>query len=143
MVEELVRLIDEAAAKNPTEKGNASEGDGLVEKEEGRTPKDHPLWLENERGNTPLHLAASIGNVRMCNCITQKHKDPIGARNNVSKTPLFSGALHGKKEAFFSLHNILQENGKCYQYCVNKIGETILHCAIAGEYFGKYRNILY
>ena len=79
----------------------------------------------------------------MCNCIAQKHKDLVGARNDVSETPLFLAALHGKKEAFLSLHNILQENGKGLEYCRNKNGETILHCAIAGEYFGKYRNILY
>ena len=38
VVEELVRLIDEAAAKKPTDKGNASESDDSLVKEEGRTP---------------------------------------------------------------------------------------------------------
>ena len=114
VVEDLVRMIDEAAAKKPTDKGNASERDNSLVKEEGRTPKDHPLWLANERGNTPLHLAASIGNVRMCDCIAQEHIDLVGARNNVSETPLFLAALHGNKEAFLSLHNILQENGEIW-----------------------------
>ena len=79
VVEDLVRLIDEAAAKKPTDKGNVSERDDSLVKEEGRTPKDHPLWLSNERGNTPLHLIASIGNARMCNCIAQEHIDLVGA----------------------------------------------------------------
>ncbi|KAG7970477.1 hypothetical protein I3843_07G085500 [Carya illinoinensis] len=44
------------------------------------------LEIQNDRGNTPLHSAASTGN----------------------ETPLFMAALHGKKAAFFCLHYICQ-----------------------------------
>ena len=32
------------------------------------------LSKENERGNTPLHWAASLGNIEMCKCITGEYK---------------------------------------------------------------------
>ncbi|KAG6703548.1 hypothetical protein I3842_07G089400 [Carya illinoinensis] len=72
------------------------------------------LEIQNDRGNTPLHSAASTGN----------------------ETPLFMAALHGKKAAFFCLHYICQlvdVRGR-FQYS-RKNGDTILHCAIAGDYF--------
>lgn len=177
IVEELVKLIDKAAAKEP-EKGNDSaakeqestselkdQGSALESKEQAsesaakaeasassakeqakgndsaETPEGHPLKIANERGDTPLHLAASIGNFRMCHCIAQKHKDLVGARNKLAETPLFLAALHGKKDAFLCLHKICgpDEGSK---YCRKNDGETILHCAIAGEYFGKYLSFI-
>ncbi|KAL6338234.1 hypothetical protein AAG906_018493 [Vitis piasezkii] len=177
IVEELVRLIDEAAAKKP-EKGNDSaakeqestselkdQGSALESKEQAsesaakaeasalaakeqatgndsaETPEGHPLKIANERGDTALHLAASIGNVRMCDCIAQKHKDLVGARNKLAETPLFLAALHGKKDGFLCLHKICgpDEGSK---YCRKNDGETILHCAIAGEYFDLAYQII-
>jgi ankyrin repeat protein len=85
------------------------------------------LTIGNEHGNTPLHAAASIGNVCM-----------VGARNTVSETPLFLAAFHGKKEAFLCLLRICGRSAG-YEYSKKKNdGETILHCAIAGEYFGEH-----
>uniref|UniRef100_A0A2N9JC16 PGG domain-containing protein n=1 Tax=Fagus sylvatica TaxID=28930 RepID=A0A2N9JC16_FAGSY len=51
-----------------------------------------------------------------------------------SETPFFLAALYGKKEAFLCLHELCgTENG--YNYCRRKDGDTILHCAISGDYF--------
>ncbi|PQM40041.1 hypothetical protein Pyn_33115 [Prunus yedoensis var. nudiflora] len=98
------------------------------------------LERQNERGNTPLHLAASMGNVRMCECIAKRHPLLVGAPpNDDNETPLFLAALHGKKDAFLCLHNIyinrLEDKQKRYNYCRRKDGDTILHCAISGDYF--------
>ncbi|XP_021821891.1 uncharacterized protein LOC110763414 isoform X1 [Prunus avium] len=97
------------------------------------------LDMQNERGNTPLHLAASMGNVRMCECIANRHLLLVDAFNDDNETPLFLAALHGKKDAFLCLHNIyinsLEDEQKRYNYCRRKDGDTILHCAISGDYF--------
>ncbi|KAK9281467.1 hypothetical protein L1049_004370 [Liquidambar formosana] len=92
------------------------------------------LKVENERGNTPLHFAASMGSFKMCDCIAKVDSKLVGARNHDSETPFFLATLHGRKDAFLCLHNICGTQ-KGYSYCRRKDGETILHCAIAGDYF--------
>ncbi|GMY16795.1 ankyrin repeat and protein kinase domain-containing protein 1-like [Fagus crenata] len=95
------------------------------------------LEIGNEQGNTPLHIAASMGNVAMCQCIANVDKSLVGARNHDNETPFFLAALYGKKEAFLCLHKLCgMENG--YNYCRRKDGDTILHCAISGDYFGIF-----
>ncbi|KAB2605369.1 hypothetical protein D8674_005086 [Pyrus ussuriensis x Pyrus communis] len=95
------------------------------------------LQVRNERGNTPLHIAASMGNVRMSECIARHHPMLVGALNEENETPLFLAALYGKKSAFLCLHYIcsLHDNQQRYKYCRRKDGNTILHCAIARDYF--------
>ncbi|XP_027115197.2 uncharacterized protein [Coffea arabica] len=92
------------------------------------------LKAENERGNTPLHLAASLGNVRMCHFIASRDTKLMGRRNHDSETPFFLAALHGRKDAFLCLHSFCGSD-QGYSFCRRNDGETILHCAIAGEYF--------
>ncbi|KAJ6953802.1 hypothetical protein NC652_005511 [Populus alba x Populus x berolinensis] len=92
------------------------------------------LEIANKRGNTPLHLAASMGNVKMCTCIARRDSSLVGVRNNDNETPFFSAALHGEKEAFLRLHSICgPEKGRLYYR--GKDGETILHVTISREYF--------
>ena len=100
------------------------------------------LEIQNERGNTSLHLAASMGSVRMCKCIADKLPDLIGSRNHDNETPLFLAALHGKKDVFLCLDQIAGCD-KCQTYCRSKDGDTILHSAIVGEYFGGYCVIIF
>ncbi|XP_065617122.1 uncharacterized protein LOC111993465 isoform X2 [Quercus suber] len=95
------------------------------------------LQIKNEQGSTPLHIAASMGNVAMCECIAKVDPSLVGARNDDNETPFFLAALSGKKDAFLRLHQICgTENG--YEYSRRKDGDTILHCAIAGDYFGIF-----
>lgn len=89
--------------------------------------------IKNKMGNTPLHLAASIGNVSMCKCIANRNAKLVGARNKKNETPLFLAALQGKKDAFLCLLEICRD--QALEYCRRDDGETILHCAITGEYF--------
>ncbi|KAG2697020.1 hypothetical protein I3760_07G086800 [Carya illinoinensis] len=95
------------------------------------------LETGNDRGNTPLHSAASMGNVAMCQCIATVYPESVVTTyNNNLETPLFMAALHGKKAAFFYLHSIcakVETSGD--QFPRRKNGDTILHCAIAGDYF--------
>ena len=94
------------------------------------------LKIGNEEGDTPLHLAASIGNVQMCNCITAKDPNLVGVRNREAETPLFMAALHGQKDAFLFLHGMCEISEHLY-YTQRHDGRTILHCAISREYFGE------
>lgn len=94
------------------------------------------LEMRNEQGNTPLHLAASMGNVPICKCLAGKHPKLVGVRNHENETPLFSAVLHGRKDAFLCLHKICDRT-KQYEYSRRADGKTILHCAIFGEFLGK------
>ncbi|CAI9781201.1 unnamed protein product [Fraxinus pennsylvanica] len=92
------------------------------------------LETGNELKNTPLHLAASLGNVKMCRLIAGFNSTLIGERNKDGETPFFQAVLNGKREAFSCLHDICGTD-KGYSYCKKKNGETILHSAISGEHF--------
>lgn len=76
----------------------------------------------------------------MCTFITKKDPKLVHERNEDGETPLFLAALHGKKGTFYALH-------KCHKkelhivhdiiHCKRNVdGNSILHVAILGEYFG-------
>ncbi|KAJ0051906.1 hypothetical protein Pint_03258 [Pistacia integerrima] len=102
-----------------------------IDKAEARFPA---LAVEDDRGNTPLHIAASLGSAKMCECIAWANKD--------SSLELIA-ALHGHKDAFLRLHSIIisNPNSSGYEYCRKNDGDTILHSAISGDYFGIYRPL--
>ncbi|RVW53635.1 hypothetical protein CK203_069110 [Vitis vinifera] len=52
------------------------------------------LQIKNKQGNTPLHLAASLGNVSMCKCIPSWRPGLVGVLNDEGETPLFLAARH-------------------------------------------------
>ncbi|CAN6693997.1 unnamed protein product [Malus baccata var. baccata] len=96
--------------------------------------------IQNERGNTPLHIAAWMGNVTMCSCLANGHPSFVTTFNVDNETPLFLAAVYGKKDAFLCMHHIYiptlgDDHGKRYNYCRRNNGDTILHCAISGDYF--------
>eukprot|EP00261_Vitis_vinifera_P037165 XP_019078408.1 PREDICTED: uncharacterized protein LOC100854873 isoform X2 [Vitis vinifera] len=93
------------------------------------------LELTNNHGNTPLHLAAAMGNIPMCKCMTGEHIDLLDQRNNNGHTPLFLTVLHGKLDAFIFLCEICKPNGIERYYRGGKFGATILHTAVNGEHF--------
>ncbi|CAA2976570.1 isoform 2 of ankyrin-2, partial [Olea europaea subsp. europaea] len=100
------------------------------------------LTIGNEQENTPLHLAASLGNVEMCRLIADVDSTLIGKRNKDEETPFFQAVLNGKRDAFLCLHYICKPDER-YSYCKKKHdGETILHSAISGEYFDLAIHII-
>ncbi|WCJ33201.1 Ankyrin-repeat containing protein [Euphorbia peplus] len=103
------------------------------------------LHIKNERGNTPLHLAAALGNVKMCYFLATKDGSLIRARNTENETPLFLSALHGKKKAFLCLHFLYKQvyTEVDYSLCRKSNGDTILHSAISGEYFSLAFQIIH
>ncbi|KAK4421818.1 hypothetical protein Salat_2132400 [Sesamum alatum] len=95
------------------------------------------LSIQNDKGNTPLHLAAAVGWVAICECIAAKDHRLISIRNLNNETPLFMAAHHGKLDAFLCLHEMFTKEQEELDdsLCRRKDGNTILHSAIAGEYF--------
>ncbi|TQD99261.1 hypothetical protein C1H46_015050 [Malus baccata] len=96
--------------------------------------------IQNERGNTPLHIAAWMGNVTMCSCLANGHPSLVTTFNVDNETPLFLAAVYGKKDAFLCMHQIYiptlgDDPRKRYNYCRRNNGDTILHVTIAREYF--------
>ncbi|GMN48857.1 hypothetical protein TIFTF001_018021 [Ficus carica] len=100
------------------------------------------LDIGNDRGNTALHFAAAMGNVRMCKCIAEVKHSLVGSRNKDTETPLFVAAVRGKKEAFLCLHHICASEPDV-SYCRRDDGQTALHLAIAGEYFDLAFQIIH
>ncbi|KAF7837108.1 Serine/threonine-protein phosphatase 6 regulatory ankyrin repeat subunit A [Senna tora] len=88
-----------------------------------------------KEGNTPLHLAAELGNVEICTSIARLDANLISCRNSDGETPFFLAAHHGKKDAFFCLYAYLN-NKQDHSLCRRRNGDTILHSTIFGECFG-------
>ncbi|XP_054782653.1 ankyrin repeat-containing protein NPR4-like isoform X2 [Prosopis cineraria] len=103
------------------------------------------LETQNDRKNTALHVAASMGNLRICHLIAQKHPSLVNVRNVDGETPLFLAVLHGRKEAFLCLHYLSHPNGSSPNYvnCRRNDGDTILHCAIAGNFYDLAFQIIH
>jgi len=110
------------------------------------------LWTKNNKGNTPLHVAASTGRLNICILLAAKLdeflevKDPAVQeffRNNAGESPLFLAAFHGNRQIFLYLHWLLLEASDTNLKSIDPAyrrndGETALHSAIMWEYFGKH-----
>ncbi|CAL5395129.1 unnamed protein product [Camellia sinensis] len=103
--------------------------------------QSNDVVLVDNKGNTPLHHAAKLGNERMCFEIALTQRDLLEKRNDNNETPLFMAAQHGQIEAFNILSLLIccsLKDGwqKIYQ-CGRRArdGKTVLHCAILGKYF--------
>ncbi|KAL5125565.1 Inversin-A [Glycine soja] len=97
----------------------------------------NPLEVKNKSGDTPLHVAASRGFAKICKIIIGKHnerKSLVSQRNNRGETPLFQAVINGHSQAFCYLSSISHDN---MADLVRDNKDTILHCAISNEYFGK------
>ncbi|AES99846.2 ankyrin repeat protein [Medicago truncatula] len=95
------------------------------------------LEMENERGDTPLHFAASRGFARICKCIIGINNERIyllSRKNKHGETPLFQAAINWRKQTFAYLAHISKEI-VTLQDLVREDGDSILHTAIRGEYF--------
>ncbi|XP_052111188.1 uncharacterized protein LOC107468075 [Arachis duranensis] len=94
--------------------------------------KEEALRIQNKRSNTALHLAASMGTIRMVRVIAHADPELVNFRNVDGETPLFLAAFHGRKEAFMFLHYTGTPN---YYNCRRSDGDTILHSTIAADNF--------
>ncbi|ESW13646.1 hypothetical protein PHAVU_008G214000 [Phaseolus vulgaris] len=95
------------------------------------------LEMVNDRGDTPLHVAASRGFAKICRWIIGTKNERIylvSRKNKHGETPLFGAAINWKKQAFAYLSKVSGHSAPL-QDLVRHNGDTILHCAIRREYF--------
>ncbi|KAK9983015.1 hypothetical protein SO802_032540 [Lithocarpus litseifolius] len=94
------------------------------------------LEKANMEGNTPLHIAATVGSEKMCRRIVERSRSRalLSALNNEGETPFFSAALHGHRDAFLYLASICNRV-EGYFYSQRNDGDTILHRAISAEHY--------
>ncbi|XP_068500286.1 uncharacterized protein [Phaseolus vulgaris] len=109
---------------------------GAILSHEGRevVSADSALRSTNERGDTPLHLAASRGFIGMCKCIIGEdgeRKDLLMDRNNKGETPIFRAVLTCQIKAFVYFHNVSKDLDVLLW---NYNEDTILHYAIWREF---------
>ncbi|XP_054814166.1 uncharacterized protein LOC129314687 [Prosopis cineraria] len=109
---------------------------------------------KNKKGNTVLHLAARVGNLKVCKKIGKREPSLLSDRNFAGETPLFVAVLHGNKQAFLWLHYLYTESyadssATKYANCTRDNNDTILHCAIekgcidiAMEIFHLYEDLV-
>ena len=81
-------------------------------------------------GETPLHSAASHGNVKICQMIIEKVDDPNPSTKYGRDTPLHSAAGHG----FFQICKLIVEKA-VNKNPKNMSGETPLHRAAGNGHF--------
>ncbi|KAM4075517.1 hypothetical protein ACB094_10G175700 [Castanea mollissima] len=109
------------------------------------------VWIKNNEGNTPLHVAASAQRISICILLIRSFNSfqSLGMHNNRGESPLFLAAFHGHKFTFLCLHIFFllgnsntdsKSIDPAYLRCFD--GETILHCAIRLEYFDLAFEIL-
>ncbi|KAB1216027.1 hypothetical protein CJ030_MR4G022485 [Morella rubra] len=103
---------------------------------------------KNDQGNTPLHVAASMGNVAMCKALLRLDPprgslvvckallgvDPhrrslVGCKNEDGETPFFLAAFYGREDAFLYLH----------EFCT--LHE--LDATLAFQIIGLYKELVY
>ncbi|XP_028753408.1 ankyrin repeat-containing protein ITN1-like [Neltuma alba] len=105
------------------------------------------LGAENDRKNTPLHLAAKRGSVEMCKKIGGRDPLLIAKRNTVGETPIFLAALYGRRKAFLWLYYMYMGRPRVssidFAHCIRDNHDTILHCAIAEGHFDVAIEIVY
>lgn len=106
---------------------------------------DEALKMENEHGDTPLHVAASRGFAKICKFIigeNEERMDLMRLKNKRGETPLFQAAINWQKQAFAYLGHISRDTVVLADL-VRDDGDSILHCAIEREFFGKTACIYY
>ncbi|XP_029125022.1 uncharacterized protein LOC109788144 isoform X2 [Cajanus cajan] len=92
----------------------------------------------NERGDTPLHLAATRGFQNICELIIGEKKERkhlVKIHNKEGETPLFHAALSWQKATFVYLCSLMPQGDNYCKHLVRNNGDNILHCAIRREFF--------
>ncbi|XP_058782299.1 uncharacterized protein LOC131656668 [Vicia villosa] len=104
---------------------------------------EESLKIQNERGATPLHLAAYKGFTDLCEVIIGKKGERIELikeENGDGETPLFWAVLGHKKLVFVYLQ---QFHPLDLNIVINKNKTSILHVAIQREMFDLANIIMY
>ena len=127
----LIRKSEDTALHIAVSNGQTNHALNMVD----TIDKDLLKRIRNAKGNTPLHLAAVHGDMKICEKMVSTNPDLMGVRNKDGETPIFLAARHGQSKIFFYLHEEFRIND---EYLRRDDGDTILHVAISGEFYSKY-----
>ncbi|CAB4261472.1 unnamed protein product [Prunus armeniaca] len=96
------------------------------------------LQIKNKKGNTPLHLAAEVGDVETCHAMATKDRKLVSSRNDKNETPLFLAALKSKECGLSPLH-ILANTPSAFKSSsrLRLFDRLIYQCLIAEELKGQ------
>ncbi|XXG39652.1 hypothetical protein AAC387_Pa01g0558 [Persea americana] len=101
------------------------------------------VLLANQLGNNPLHSAALMGQVDTVRVIFDVVPDLASARNIYGETPIFQAAVSGSIQVFSELASKLPPGiNDIITMLRRNDGDTILHCALSGEYFDLAKDII-
>ncbi|XP_054790249.1 uncharacterized protein LOC129295726 [Prosopis cineraria] len=99
------------------------------------------LIMQNGRGETPLHRAATRKSVTMCEYIVEAGRrmqtDLLNIPNKWGETPIFTAALYNRKAAFIFLHKAaidICQHPETLLTRMDSSGDTVLHCVIRREH---------
>ncbi|CAL9767546.1 unnamed protein product [Musa acuminata subsp. burmannicoides] len=87
------------------------------------------LKAKSWNGDTPLHVAAAVGDCEVATELVRNNKEIIRERNLKLETPLHKAALYGQRDMFWCL---IEEDNDCFKDR-REDGATVLHCAIMGN----------
>ncbi|EXB86896.1 Serine/threonine-protein phosphatase 6 regulatory ankyrin repeat subunit A [Morus notabilis] len=134
------RLVDIAKCYN---------NDDVVEDSNNISEAKEILEFANDKGLTPLHVAAATGSMKMCRYIIAVDKSLVLVRDKKGETPLFRAVHYGRKKAFLYLHSVVFEaddrnhDDVDRKYCWRDDDQTILHNAIIRENFDLAFQIIH
>ncbi|OVA01261.1 Ankyrin repeat [Macleaya cordata] len=89
------------------------------------------LEKENFKGDTALHVAASMENITVARALLDRNPKLIFKTNSFNETPLHKAALNGHSDIFWEL--VVRGSDVLAR---RKDGTTILHCAVIENQFG-------
>lgn len=87
------------------------------------------LKAKSWNGDTPLHVAAAVGDCEVATELVRNNKEIIRERNLKLETPLHKAALYGQRDMFWCL---IEGDNDCFKDR-REDGATVLHCAIMGN----------
>ncbi|KAE8653648.1 hypothetical protein Csa_007083 [Cucumis sativus] len=96
---------------------------------------DEAFW-RNSAGNTPLHEAATVGNLAAVKLLVEYKKEDLVAENIYGETPLFRAARCGHLEIVnYILEDCEDFFSRCSRHWTNRKGNPIIHAAIQSQKF--------
>ncbi|CAL9782139.1 unnamed protein product [Musa acuminata subsp. burmannicoides] len=86
------------------------------------------LMQYNFKGDTALHVAATVGDCQVARELFTRKGELVGVRNHNMETPLHKAALYGNWDMFFRLLSAGSD-----LFARKEDGNNVLHCAIMGN----------